>query len=110
MRMRPESWPALLALAIGALAWGLSQAGTGIGYDALYLVPPLMLMLPLLAGRYPGEQRIASLGRPASSPVPRRTEPRTGRPRAAARLLPRGGALLAGAMAVRPPPALPALS
>lgn len=77
----------------------------GVSYQALvYLLPALVLIIPLLARRYPGERRLVAL---ASTRRPRR-------PRAGARLtsyarillsVPRGGQLIASSLAVRPPPA-----
>ena len=71
----------------------------------LLALPALLLALPLMAGRYVGEERLARL---AAAFVPRR-------PRAASSLrpparrssqpLPRGGRLIAASLAVRPPPA-----
>ncbi|HEY7960424.1 MAG TPA: hypothetical protein VID29_00750 [Solirubrobacteraceae bacterium] len=71
----------------------------------LCLLPALLLALPLLARRYPGERVLVSLRtagpqrepwpRPRASVAPRwRREP----------LIARGGQLLARSLAVRPPP------
>ena len=68
--------------------------------------PLLVLVLPLLAGRYIGEERIARgvarlrRRRPRHRPVP---TPRR-LPRPAAVLIPRGGELIASALAERAPP------
>jgi hypothetical protein len=70
----------------------------------LLLAPALVLLCALLAGAYPGERRIASLA--ARRPPPRRRQHRalgTCRPRPAPQL-PRGGRLVAAAIAARPPP------
>jgi hypothetical protein len=76
----------------------------GVSTDLLLAVPVFVFALPLLAGRYVGEEQLARLAaafcavrrRPALTiaPHPRR---RTSR-------LPRGGRLIAAALAVRPPP------
>jgi hypothetical protein len=71
-----------------------------------YLLPALVLLLALLARRYPGERALARIAR-------RRARPRR-RPRAAVLAhhtrprvsLPRGGRLIAASLAVRPPPHL----
>ncbi len=72
-----------------------------------YAAPLLVLLLPLLAGRFVGEERIAR----AAARVRRARRPR---PAVAAEpvtwlrgmtLIPRGGRLIARALAVRPPPA-----
>jgi hypothetical protein len=87
---------ALAALAGSGLLPGL--------VDALaYLLPPLLLLLALVARRYPGERTLLALiaGR---RPPRRRACTRAGariRPRA---MVPRGGALIASSLAVRPPP------
>ena len=74
-----------------------------------YLLPALMLLLVLALRRYPGERALlAAIDRRRASPryAPlRSTVPPRDRPRA---LLPRGGRLIAAALAVRPPPAVPA--
>lgn len=96
-----------LLFALAGLALLLASLTlVGVHSDVLLSVPVLVLALPLLAGRYVGEEQIARLaaafvalrGRPASALAPiaaRRT--RQG--------LPRGGRLLACSLAVRPPPA-----
>ena len=77
----------------------------------LLAVPALALALPLIAGRYVGEEHLARLA--AAFVVARRRAaqalaPTGGRPR---HRLPRGGRLLAFSLAVRPPPpAAPALT
>jgi hypothetical protein len=96
----------LLALALLAALCAVPGLGTGV----LFLVPALALLVPLLYGRYVGEATVIGLARA------RRTHPRrpTGRRCAPHRprpvLLPRGGRLIAWSLAVRPPPAAPALS
>ena len=95
-------------LLIGLAAFALLLASltlVGVPSDVLLTVPALVLALPMLAGRYVGEEQLARLAvafvvarrRPASQPT--RTT------RRALRCLPRGGRLLACSLAVRPPPA-----
>jgi uncharacterized protein len=69
----------------------------------LYLLPALLLLLPLLCGRYPGERLLRAISaRPRQLPGP----PRAPRRRSCFPApLPRGGALLASALAGRAPPA-----
>ena len=79
----------------------------GVHSDVLLAAPVLVLVLPLLAGRYVGEERLARL---AAAFAPARRRPAAAlRPAVARapRVLPRGGRLIATALAVRPPPALP---
>jgi hypothetical protein len=94
--------------ALGGLAVGvaLAQSVSGLGAGLLLLAPALVLLLPLLAGRYLGEE---TLTRWKAAFVPRP-------PRAAAALsarlprLPRvaiaeGGALVGAGLGRRGPPA-----
>jgi hypothetical protein len=78
----------------------------GAHSDILLAAPVLVLVLPLLAGRYVGENQLARL---AAAFTPRRRRPSPtlapATPRAP-RTLPRGGRLIASALATRPPPQL----
>jgi hypothetical protein len=76
-----------------------------------YLLPLVLLVAPLLAGRYPGEASLERLRGRRPRPARRRApvqSPVSGP--AQTRLLPRGGLLVACALAVRPPPGLLAAS
>jgi hypothetical protein len=87
----------LSLLATGALVLGATP-------ELLLAAPVLVMVLPLLAGRYVGEERIARL-RAAAPQGPRR--PVAGAVpavRATLALVPRGGRLIAASLAVRPPP------
>ena len=70
-----------------------------------YAAPICLLALPLAAGRYPGEDALERL-RERRVPAPRRSTvlPRSGLRRAAS-AFPRGGRLIAQALAERAPPA-----
>ncbi len=93
----------LLALSVLALGLALAQTTLGLSTGFLFMAPALVLALPLLAGRYPGSQKLAAFVR--ALPRPRRERARPALSRTAFdRLLPRGGRLIACAMAVRPPP------
>ena len=73
----------------------------------LFLAPALVLALVMLVRRYPGERRIVALGARRRRGAPRRGAPQTlSSPagRAPWALVPRGSALLACALATRPPP------
>ena len=96
----------LLLLGLAAMALALAALTlVGVHGDVLLAAPALLFALPLLAGRYVGEEQLARLAaafvavrrRPAGVLTP------TAGP--AAHLLPRGGRLLAFSLAVRPPPA-----
>jgi hypothetical protein len=97
-------WLALMIGAVAVLGLGTHWALPGLSEAMLYLLPPLLLLAALAARRYPGERALLALMRH------KRRRPRwidagditrQSRPRA---LLPRGGALIAFALAVRPPP------
>ncbi len=103
---RRELRPLLLVALLGvALACGVTLGG--LHGPLLHLAPALVLLLPLLAGRYLGEDRIAAL----AGAVRRRRRARVRafvalprrRPFA---LVARGGLLLAEALAERGPPAV----
>jgi hypothetical protein len=88
---------ALMAESVGVLTPAL----------LLYAAPLLAVALPLLAGRYVGEERIARLAGALRRPR-RRLPGRVAVPagtRRALRAVPRGGRLIAHSLAVRPPPA-----
>jgi hypothetical protein len=103
-----------LTLMIGAVALlglGAYWALPGLSDAISYLLPALLLMAALAARRYPGERALLAMMRKTRS-GPRRVAARDirrhARPRA---LVPRGGALIAFALAVRPPPlAAPSLN
>lgn len=70
----------------------------------LYLLPLFALLVPLLRGRFLGEDAIARM-RDRLDCTPRRRPARAvGAPRPAIFSLPRGGSLIAESLAVRPPP------
>jgi hypothetical protein len=78
----------------------------GMGEGIAMLAPALALFIPLLAGRYVGEQRIARFRTARTAPAPRRRSAVCSHlaRRAPAALVPRGGLLLAASLATRPPP------
>jgi hypothetical protein len=95
-----------LLLGLAALTLALASLTLlGVHSDVLLAAPVLVFGLPLLAGRYVGEQQLARLvaafvgarRRPAGTITPHA--------RRSVRRLPRGGRLIAAALAVRPPPA-----
>jgi hypothetical protein len=94
----------LLGLAALTLALAASTL-VGVHSDVLLAVPVLLFALPLLAGRYVGEERLARLAAGFVSIRDRadRSLPTTAR--RSPRALPRGGRLIAASLAVRPPPA-----
>lgn len=107
MARRTRPW--LLAfVSAGAVAAAGADMVTGGCAGAAHLLPFVLVLIPLLAGRYLGEERLARL----SGRVPARPRRRvarvcpSGRP---ALGIPRGGSLIASFLAVRPPPGCSAL-
>jgi len=86
------------------LCWVVALALTGATEALLFLAPALLIAIPLLGGRYVGEDLIARLVA--------RSGPRSRRPRAASQSSPRfraswpprGTRLIAFSLAKRPPP------
>ena len=95
-----------LLLGLAALTLALATLTlAGVHSDVLLAVPVLLFGLPLLAGRYVGEQQLARL---VARFVGRRRRPAgtiASHARRSSGRLPRGGRLIAAALAVRPPPA-----
>jgi hypothetical protein len=95
----------LLAAAVCTSALLLVAALAGHAELLAYATPLFLLAVPLLAGRYVGEERLERLR--GDSGVPRRVpRPAPAGARRSPVLLPRGGRLIAEALAVRPPPGL----
>jgi hypothetical protein len=97
----------LLAAAIGTSALLLLAALAGHPDLLVYSAPLFLVAAPLLAGRYVGAEQLERLATGRTAALPRRA-PVAARPslRRPAALLPRGGSLIAEALAVRPPPLL----
>ncbi|MDX6679475.1 MAG: hypothetical protein QOE31_3527 [Solirubrobacteraceae bacterium] len=77
----------------------------GVHSDILLALPVLLFALPLLAGRYVGEERLARLAAAFVLKPRRATGSAPATARRSPRQLPRGGSLIAASLAVRPPPA-----
>jgi hypothetical protein len=75
-------------------------------HAALCLLPALLVALPLLLRRYPGERALSALRRRAEAPLRARLATPARRERASAVVIARGPRLLAFSLAVRPPPLL----
>jgi hypothetical protein len=95
--------PALRAglgvLVMGAL-WLLGLHVGGLDTGLLFLTPAFVLLLPLLAGRYLGADRLTA----HRAPVRRAVAAAIHLPRPLVRLVPRGGLLLGCSLAGRAPP------
>ncbi len=93
-----------VALAITA-CWALALALAGSTDALLFMAPALLLVAPLIAGRYVGEALIEKLVERRGGP-PRRPSARpAAAPPPPALWLPRGTRLIAFSLAGRPPPA-----
>ena len=97
----------MLVLGVLFMALGVAVEIGGAHPDLLLISPLLCLAVPLLAGAYVGEERIARLAaRVAARRAPRRRAPASSpQPRRAPALVVHGGRILGTARAVRPPPA-----
>jgi hypothetical protein len=95
----------LMTLAVLSMAVAIVQSRLGISADVLLAVPALLLFLPLLAGRYVGEEGLGRLvARRRVRPL--RPAGTFGHARPTPCVPPRGGRLIAAALAQRGPPAL----
>jgi hypothetical protein len=95
----------VIAFAAITTVWTLGMLVLGVSDALIYLAPALLILLPLLSGRYPGDEVLARAARRAR-PQRRRlpgAEPRPARS-PAAEVLPRGGRLVGTALAGRAPP------
>jgi hypothetical protein len=94
-----------LAFAAVTVIWLLGLELLGVEAALAYLAPALLILLPLLGGRYPGDEALVRVAtrrsRPARRRLPGAIPPRR---RPAGALLPRGGRLVATALAGRGPP------
>lgn len=86
----------------------LTPAVPGLDVTLLHLVPALVLLVPLLGGRYLGEDAIAAAAAAWVARAPRAASSLPVRGPRAPRSVVRGGALLARGLAERGPPALAA--
>ncbi len=93
-----------LALAV-TVCWAFALALSGSTDTLLFLAPALLIVAPLIAGRYLGEELIAKLVAKRSRRRPRRSDAAPAPvPRPPAAWSPRGTRLLAFSRAERPPP------
>lgn len=92
-----------LALTV-TVCWALALALSGSTDTLLFLAPALLIVAPLIAGRYPGEELIAKLVAKRSRPLRRSVVAPPLAPRPPVAWSPRGTRLLAFSRAERPPP------
>jgi hypothetical protein len=108
--MARSRWLYISLLVLATAAFGLALYVPGMETGVLFLSPAIVLLASLLSGRYVGERGLARLA--AAMHPGRRRAARPHTPASPARgraLMPRGGRLVATSLAVRPPPALPAV-
>jgi hypothetical protein len=91
---------ATIGVVVMAALWLAGLHVGGLDTGLLFLAPAFVLLLPLLAGRYPGERALAPLRPPVRRAFPAAI--RLPRPRLA--LVPRGGLLVGCSLAGRAPP------
>jgi hypothetical protein len=103
MRLRDRTL--LCAIAVFAVALAGAHVATGAGADALIAVPVLLVLLPLVAGRYVGSERLVRIVRRVRPPARRQGARPLARRRPDIRPAPRGGLLIAVSLARRGPPA-----
>lgn len=87
------------------LCWVFALAVTGSTDVLLFLAPALLIAIPLLCGRYFGEELIAKLAAGRDRKSLRSRPALLLAPATARTWLPRGSGLLAFSLAKRPPPA-----
>lgn len=105
--MQRRSSATLLALAGLVVAWSLVATGAHAA-GAAAILPVLVLLVPLLARRYPGEERIARLRDRRRCVVRHARAADATTPRTTPYVVARGTLVLARGLAVRPPPGRPA--
>ncbi len=102
-RVRGSARGALPAASLAAAVLLFGARLPGAVEAAAFLAPAFMLLVLLARGRYPGERALLAVARRAHARVP--LEPMPAPTRVAASI-PRGGGLLASALAGRAPPPL----
>jgi hypothetical protein len=93
-----------LAFAALTLVWLLGLEVLGVEAAFAYLAPALLILLPLLGGRYPGDEALVRAVWRRRAPRPPNTAAKAPRRRPRGALLPRGGRLVGAALAGRAPP------
>ena|SRR6478672_1955820 len=93
----------VLWFALLVAAWTVLAVHGGADTGLLYLAPALLLCVPLIFGRYVGEEQLAELAKRSPRCAARRAS-RLAVPRSHVRLMQRGGRLVASSLAKRPPP------
>jgi len=92
------------ALAV-TVCWVAALALTGSTDALLFMAPALLIAIPLLGGRFIGEELIVRLASRRARPRRRVTVTAPALPPVPSAWLPRGARLIAASLAKRPPPA-----
>ena len=93
-----------LCFAAIAAVWAIGLQVLGVADALIYLAPALLILLPLVSGRYPGDTALVRAGRRARAPRPNLAEAPPRRRPLLLPLLPRGGRLVGSSVAGRGPP------
>jgi hypothetical protein len=99
-----------LAFAALTIVWLLGLELLGVEAAVAYLAPALLILLPLVSGRYPGDEALVRVASRRSRPARRPPQTQPLRRRRTGALLPRGGRLVASSLAGRGPPLLLAVA
>lgn len=94
------------ALAV-TICWVAALALIGSTEALLFLAPALLIAIPLIGGRYLGEELIVKLATRRARPRRRTAVSPVWTPAPVVARRPRGNRLIAFSLAKRPPPALP---
>jgi hypothetical protein len=87
------------------VCWVAALALTGSTEALLFMAPALLIAIPLLGGRFFGEELIVRLATRRPRPRRRSAAAAPAPPPAPSVWLPRGARLIAASLAKRPPPA-----
>jgi hypothetical protein len=90
---------------MATLCWVAVLAITGSTDALLFMAPALLIVIPLLGGRYLGAELIVKFASRRPRRRGRAAPPATSQPEAPATWRPRGTRLIASGLAKRPPPA-----
>ncbi len=86
------------------LCWAVALAASGSTDVLLFLAPALLIFIPLLGGRYVGEELIARFAARRAGVRPRASLRHSPVPSIGESWAPRGARLIAFSLAKRPPP------
>jgi hypothetical protein len=93
-----------LSFAAIAAVWAIGLQVLGVADAFIYLAPALLILLPLVGGRYPGDTALVRARRRTRVPRAHLPQPLSRRRPLLRPLLPRGGRLVGSTVAGRGPP------